>query len=200
MGASALQTAVWFTPMVCGAVILAAVGGLTLHMLPGRALLIISGLGSLACSILFALTPRDGNYWAFIFPAMIGATIGIDITWIVSNIFITTNIARHRQGLAGALINSLLFLGISFFLGLADLVVSENEKRGGSQGHKVAFWFSTACAAVTLMLFATIKIGKAESELTVEERLQKGEGGEPKQPSPGTGPFHVGDDKIAERT
>lgn len=172
MGVPALQTAVWFAPMAAGGIILATVGGFTLHLLPGRILLIISGLGSVACCLLFALAPKDSVYWAFIFPAMIGATIGVDITFIVSNIFITTNVARHNQGVAGGLITSLLFLGISFFLGFADLGVSEDEKRGGTQGHRVAFWFGTAAAAVTLILFTTIKIGKAESELTVEERLQ----------------------------
>ena len=116
---------------------------------------------------------------------MIGSTLGIDITFVVSNVFITTNVARHRQGLAGALINSLLFLGISFFLGLADLAVSEDGKRGGSEGHRVAFWFGTAAAAVTTLIFATIKIGKAESELTMEERMQQ-ESREAKQAAPGT--------------
>lgn len=171
MGASTLQTAVWFAPMAAGGIILATVGGFTLHRLPGRLLLVISACGFIDCVLLLAFAPQDGNYWAYIFPAMIGSTVGVDITFIVSNVFITTNVARHRQGIAGALINSLLFLGISFFLGLADLAVTEHESRGGSQGHKVAFWFATACAAVVLLIFATIKLGKAESELTVEERL-----------------------------
>ncbi|KAJ4286612.1 hypothetical protein N0V88_007976 [Collariella sp. IMI 366227] len=186
MGESALKTAVWFAPMAAGGIILATVGGFTLHLLPGRVLLIISACGSLACVLLFAFAPQDGNYWAYIFPAMIGATVGVDITFIVSNVFITTNVARHRQGIAGALINSLLFLGISFFLGLADLAVSEDEKRGGTEGHKVAFWFATACAAVVLVIFTTIKLGKAESELTVEEReaLEREAAGEPLEPAP----------------
>ncbi|KAK1751529.1 aminotriazole resistance protein [Echria macrotheca] len=174
MGASALQTAVWFTPMAAGGMVLATIGGFTLHLLPGRVLLIISGFGSLACVLLFALIPKNGNYWAFVFPAMIGATVGVDITYLVSNIFITTNVPRHRQGLAGALINSLLFLGISFFLGLADLAVSEDQKaHPDGEGHKVAFWFATASAAVALAIFATIDLGKAESDLTVEEREKR---------------------------
>jgi MFS family permease len=176
MGESALKTAVWFAPMAAGGIILATVGGFTLHLLPGRLLLIISAAGFLACTLLFALVPVDANYWAFIFPAMLGATIGVDITFIVSNVFITTNVARERQGIAGALINSLLFVGISFFLGLADLAVSEDEKRGGPEGHKVAFWFATACSAVVMLIFATIDLGKAEAELTVEERMQKEQG------------------------
>ncbi|KAK4244663.1 major facilitator superfamily domain-containing protein [Corynascus novoguineensis] len=172
MGASALQTAIWFTPMAAGGVILATVGGFTLHLLPGRLLLVISASGFLATCLLFAFAPQDANYWAFIFPAMLGSTIGVDITFLVSNVFITTNVARERQGIAGALINTVLFVGISFFLGLADLAVSEDKNRGGTEGHRVAFWFATACSTVTLLLFSTIKLGKAESELTVEERMQ----------------------------
>ncbi|KAK4164057.1 major facilitator superfamily domain-containing protein [Cladorrhinum sp. PSN259] len=173
MGQSAITTAVWFAPMAIGGIFLATVGGFTLHLLPGRLLLIISALGSLACALLFAFMPADGSFWAWVFPAMLGATIGIDITFVVSNVFITASIARERQGLAGALINSLLFLGISFFLGLSDLAVSEDEKRGGTEGHKVAFWFATACAAVVLLIFMTIKVGKAESDLTLEEKAEK---------------------------
>ncbi|KAK4196413.1 major facilitator superfamily domain-containing protein [Triangularia verruculosa] len=172
MGQTALITAIWFAPMAGGGIVLAAIGGFTLHLLPGRLLLIISALGSLACVLLFALMPQDANFWAWVFPAMLGSTIGIDITFIVSNVFITTNVARHRQGLAGALINSLLFLGISFFLGISDLAVSEETKRGGTTGHHVAFWFAAACAVIVLVLFATIKVGKAESDLTLEERAE----------------------------
>ena len=186
MGVSALQTAVWFAPMAAGGIILATVGGFTLHLLPGRLLLIISACGFLVCCILFAFAPIDANYWAYIFPAMVGSTIGVDITFIVSNVFITTNVARERQGIAGALINSLLFVGISFFLGLADLAVSEDEKRGGTEGHKVAFWFATACSAVVLVLFCTIKIPKAESDLTLEERMQRDGLQKEKQPEPAT--------------
>jgi len=177
MGASALKTAVWFAPMAGGGIILATVGGFTLHLLPGKVLLMISSCGFVASTLLFALAPIDANYWAYIFPAMVGATVGVDIAFIVSNVFITTNVSRERQGIAGALITSLLFVGISFFLGLADLAVSEDEKRGGTEGHKVAFWFATACAGVVMILFATIKLGKAQSELTLEERMKLENGG-----------------------
>lgn len=174
MGASALKTAVWFTPMAAGGIILATIGGFTLHLLPGRVLFVLSGLGSIASVLLFALVPDNANYWAFVFPAMIGSTLGIDITYLVSNVFITNNVPRHRQGLAGALINTLLFLGIGLFLGFADLAVSEHEKRHPEgEPHRVAFWFATACAAVSLMIYVTIDIGKAESDLTVEEKERR---------------------------
>jgi hypothetical protein len=159
--------------MAAGGIVLAAVGGFTMHLLPGSILLIISGLGSLTTTLLFAFMPdntESRTFWAFVFPAMLGATIGVDIAYNVSNVFITTNVPRRRQGVAGAVINSLIFLGISFFLGLADLAVAENQSRGLKESYRVAFWFGTACAAVALVIFCFIKIGKAKSELLIEER------------------------------
>ena len=104
---------------------------------------------------------------------MICATAGIDITYNVTNIFITTSMPKARQGLAGSLINSLLFLGISFFLGIADLAVTQTEDRGQRQSYKVAFWFATGCATFgVIIMFLGVKIGKASSDLTVEERQE----------------------------
>lgn len=71
MGLSPLLTAVWFTPMAAGGIVLATVGGLTLHLLSGSILLVISGLGSLTTLLLFAFMPEDPTpktFWAFVFP------------------------------------------------------------------------------------------------------------------------------------
>lgn len=156
--------------MAAGGVILATVGGFTLHFLPGRLLLIFSGMGHVTCVLLFALIPENGSYWAYVLPAMIGATIGIDITYNVTNIFITTNIPQKHQGAAGALINSLLFLPISLFLGLADVVAASYEWEGERTSYKAALWFGTGCAALALFLFCFIDTGKAESQLRIEEK------------------------------
>ncbi|RSL46407.1 hypothetical protein CEP54_013874 [Fusarium duplospermum] len=169
---SPLLTAVWYIPMIVGGLIIGTVGGFTLHHLPGRVLLVISGASFLACVLFFALMPEDPNYWAFIFPAMICATVGIDITYTVSNIFITNNLPGYRQGLAGALINSLLFLGISFFLGIADIVVGETEHLGLRKSYQAAFWLAVGLTGCALVLYVFVKIGSAKSDLTIEEREQ----------------------------
>lgn len=170
VGASTILTAVWFTPMCVGGLILATVGGMVLHLLPGRILLIISGVAYVLSSLLFAIVPVKFNYWGYIFVAMICATLGVDITYNVSNIFITTSLPKSRQGLAGSFINSVLFLGITVFLSLADLAVSETKDRGLRQSYKIAFWLGTALAAAGLIImFFGVNIGKAKSELTLEE-------------------------------
>ncbi|KAF2182100.1 MFS general substrate transporter [Zopfia rhizophila CBS 207.26] len=159
--ATPLQTSAWFAPMCVGGLILATIGGLILHLLPGTILLVLSGACYILSMLLFAIIPHNPNYWAYIFPAMICATSGIDITYNVTNIFMTTSMPKARQGLAGALINSVLFLGISFFLGMADLAVTQTADRGRRESYKVAFWFAVGCAGFALVvMFLGVKIGK----------------------------------------
>jgi hypothetical protein len=159
--------------MAVGGLVLATVSGFTLHLLPGKVALLISGLGYLISVVLFATISSDSpNYWAYIFPAMLGATLGVDVTYGVSNIFITTSLPKRRQGLAGAVINSVLFLGMSFFLGVADMVERSLKTRMGLNGtYRAAFWFATGCSAVSLVIIAAfVRLGKAKSNLTVDER------------------------------
>jgi uncharacterized membrane protein len=101
---------------------------------------------------------------------MIGSTIGIDIAYNVSNVFITTNIPLRHQGAAGALINSLFFFPVSLFLGVADVVSAEYASQGRRTGYKAAFWFATGCAAVALVLFCLIDPGKAVSQMRAEDK------------------------------
>lgn len=170
MGYSVLSTALAFIPMAAGGVILATLGGFTLHLLPGRILLILAGIGSIISVLLFALIPEGGSYWAWVLPSMIGATVGVDIVFNVSNVFITTNMPQKDQGAAGALIYSILFLPISLFLGISDVVAASYEDRGTMVSYKAAFWFGTGCAAASLVLFCFVDTGKAESQLSVEEK------------------------------
>lgn len=170
---SSLRTTAWFAPMAAGGLILATVGGFVLHLLPGTILLVLSGVGYVVCVLIFAILPENPNYWAYIFPAMVCATIGVDVTYSTSNVFITTSMKKDQQGLAGALINSVLFLGISFFLAVADIAVTNTAHLGLKQSYKVAFWFGVACAGVALLLLVGfVKIDKAKSDLTADEKAE----------------------------
>lgn len=158
--------------MAVGGLILATAGGFVLHLLPGKLLVVLSACSNVACHLLFAIMPENPNYWAYVFPAMICTTLGGDILFSVSNVFITTNMPRNRQGLAGALINTTLFLGMGFFLGVADLAVGSTADLGRRRSYKSAFWLGVGCAGVAMVMFMFVKIGKAKSDLTVDERAQ----------------------------
>ncbi len=168
-----MLAAVWFVPLATGGVVIAIVGGMTLHHLSGTFLILLSAVGFLLSVLLFAVIPDDPIYWAWVLPAMVCATIGIDIMYNVSNIFITTNMPKSQQGIADACVNGLVFLGMSFFLGWADLAVSMHSSEGLKESHKVAFELGIGCAggAILLVIFG-IRIDKAKSSLTVEEKEQ----------------------------
>jgi hypothetical protein len=168
---------------------LAVAGGLVLHLLPGRVLLIISGLGYLISVLLFAVMPArsdDGEpsltflYWAYVFPAMLCGTIGVDILYNVTNIFITTAMPARLQATAGALINSLLYLGMAFWLGIGELAVSttvEYRERGGEsvslrEQYQIGFWLGVGLAGLALILNSTINLGEAAAEMTADEKEQ----------------------------
>jgi hypothetical protein len=173
MGATPLQVVAWFVPMALGGCIISTAGGFVLHLLPGTILILISGAAWIIAPLLFAIAPAGANYWAYVFPAMICATTGIDITFNITNIFITTSFPRHRQGLAGALINSILHLGISFFLGISDMIATYTAAKGPSRSWKNVFWFEVALAAAALViLIFFVKIDKAKSDLTADERMR----------------------------
>lgn len=171
MGATPLQVSAWFSPMCVGGILVSILGGYVLHLIPGTMLVIVAGLGWTVPSVLFAVAPIGTNYWAYVFPSMVCATIGIDITFNVVNIFITTNLSSKRQGLAGALINSLLYLGIAFLLAFADFIQTETAGLGLKRSYQNVFWYQLACAATALVILASfVRLRKAESDLTVDER------------------------------
>jgi hypothetical protein len=104
MGGSTLQTLAWYTLIAAGGCLISIFGGYVLHLLSGTILLIIAGSAWKIAPLLFAIAPVDANYWEYIFPSMVCATTGIDITFNVCNIYITTSTPHDQQGFAGAIV------------------------------------------------------------------------------------------------
>jgi hypothetical protein len=130
------------------------------------------GVCKIIAVLLFALMPENPNYWAWVFPAMVAETACVDVIYTVTNVFITTNLPAHRQGLAGALINCTLFLGISFFLGVSDIAIGSTAHMGFSlrESYKAAFWVGVGLAGAATLVFVTMDIGSARSDLTFDEK------------------------------
>lgn len=169
--ASPLQVVAWYTPLGGFGLLFSLLEGFILHLVPGRVLLIISGFGALGSQLLIALLPHHPSYWAWIFPATILSTIGIDLSTILMTVFITTTFPIAQQGLAGGVINSVLQLGVAVTLGLTDIVQSKTVGAVGlAESYKNTFWFGVAAGAIALLLLAVWgKVPKATSRLTAEE-------------------------------
>lgn len=172
MNGTPLKLVAWFSPLAIGGILIATTGGFFLHLISGTMLVLISGISWVAASLIFAVIPLKANYWTWVFPAMLCGTIGLDITFTVTSIFISTSMPLKRQGLAGALINSLVQLSIAVVLGAAALIREKVETTSGQlKSYKAVFWFTMACAiAAWIALSGFVRIPEARSEMTIEER------------------------------
>lgn len=156
--------------MGVGGLILSATGGFILHKVSGTLLMLMSCLGYVGSGLLFAVIPIGGNYWAYIFPAMICGTVAIDISFNLANIFITTSLPRAKQGLAGALIYCTMHFGIAVMLGFADIVQTQTKHLGVRESYKAVFWFQTGLAIAGLIIVLVfVRIRHAKSEFTADE-------------------------------
>ena len=161
---------------------LAIGGGLLLHIISSQILMAISSVGFLLCVLLFALAPSQSPdeptnyiYWAFIFPAMCCGTIGVDLMFNVTNVFITTSVPKRDQAAVGGLTNSLIYLGSSFWLGVSELVVSTTQTARGHpipllEQFRIAFWLGVALGVVAILVTITMRLGRAEADLTADEK------------------------------
>ena len=179
---SPILTAAWFTPLAVGGMILAMVGAMVMHRISNKVLMLISSGGFIVSSVLFAVIPDPATsgksksfiYWAYVFPAMIGGTIGVDILFNVTNVFITTAMPHRHQAAASGVINSLLYLGIAFWLGVADLAISVHSRNSGDVSERaqfqIGFWTGLGLAVVALALMLLIRMGNADSAMTADEK------------------------------
>lgn len=172
MKKSPLLTAVYFGPWAAGGLVLATTSGVILHMLSGKVLIIASGISKVIAVLMFAIMPDDPNYWAWIFPAMLCEAACVDVLWTVSNVFLTTSLPKNRQGLAGALISVMLFLGGAFFLAIADVAKEQFVINGMDLKHqyKSVFWIGVGLAGLALVICFFMDLDKAGGDLTVDEK------------------------------
>ncbi|KAJ5511250.1 Major facilitator superfamily domain general substrate transporter [Penicillium expansum] len=168
MGASPMQIVAWAVPMAVGGLILSVGGGMIFHKVPGTILMLISCLGYVGSGLFFAVIPNGGKLLGF---PMICGTVGIDISFNLANVFITTNLPKSRQGLAGALINCTLHMGIAVMLGFADIVQTQTSELGTRDSYKAVFWYQTGLAILgMLIVLFFVRIREAKSEFTLDER------------------------------
>jgi hypothetical protein len=78
--------------MAIGGYIISTIGGQIFHCLSGTILLIIAGVAWVIAPLMFAIAPENAGYWQYILPLMIYATIGINISFNLYIIFISTSL------------------------------------------------------------------------------------------------------------
>lgn len=204
---SGLKLTLWYLPMAIGGFFIAVVGSSILHIIPIHYLLLCSAMAWIAASLLLALADPARGYWPFPFPAMIAGTLGIDLTFTISIVFLSAAQPAHLQGLAGAMCSILVNIAIAFSLAFAqmvetrvmDTVAATHTGHTAVQllaGQRAAYWFALGSAAVgfvVIVLFVRIpKNVTTEPQLVIADI----EGG---QRSGTATPFSLADTLVIEQ-
>ncbi|GIZ41676.1 hypothetical protein CKM354_000497400 [Cercospora kikuchii] len=169
-GVHGLTLAAWYTPTAIGGLILCVAGGALLHVTPIMILLIISGIAWIGAPLLLAMAPLPVHYWSFVMPSMLCATIGIDLTFTISCVYLSSVSPLRYQGLAGAVSSILVNLAMSFSLSISEIVAVKAESaivvpdyaspaeqlvfadKKAIRGYKYAFIYAAASAGLGLLI------------------------------------------------
>lgn len=162
--------------MAIGGCSLAVFGGFLLHLIPGNMIFVITGVSSIAASLMFALATPKAGFWDCVFPAMVFATVSIDLVFNCANVFLSTAMPSSKQGLAASLSNVLVHLSVAVHLGLGEVVAAKTSGQGEARSYKNVFYFATACGAAALIVFTLfVRVGKVAGEQVVEDEEEREE-------------------------
>jgi hypothetical protein len=162
-GMSGIMLALWYTPLAIGGIVFCMVGGLLSHIVPIKVLLVISGLAWVAAPLIFAVAPLPLNYFSETMPSMICATLGIDLTYTVLSIVMSSSQPQRLQGTAGAVTSILVNLAMSFSLPISLIVENYASTSTAAitlganlspeiRGFRAAFLYGAASAGVGLFI------------------------------------------------
>jgi hypothetical protein len=186
-----IMLSLWYTPMAVGGIMFCVIGSSLLHIVPIKLLLILSGLAWVGAPLVFAVGPIPLTYWGEVLPSMICGTLGIDLTFTIAAIFLSSSQPLKFQGVAGAVSSILVNLAMSFSLPIS-LIVKEaaaahvlddtlhNEADATVWGFRAAFIYgavSAGCGLIVCIFFVRI------SRSVVSGRKREGDEERPKIPS-----------------
>ncbi|KAG9843312.1 MFS general substrate transporter, partial [Aureobasidium melanogenum] len=158
-GVTGIRMAWWCAPLAVGGILCGLVSGRLIHHGSPTWTLVVSGVAWVAAPLLLALGSTSMGYWPFVFPAMVCATVGVDITYNIANLVLSSLSPLRWQGLAGAVNSTTVNLGIAFSLAITQVIQTATEGKDPSfddrlRGHRNCYLFAAASAAIGLAVTA----------------------------------------------
>ncbi|KAF2772874.1 MFS general substrate transporter [Teratosphaeria nubilosa] len=182
-GITGISLAIWYTPTAVGGVIMCVLTGALLHIVPPKLLLLVSGLAWIGASLIFAVCPYPVSYWPTVLPSMICATLGLDLTYTVSLVYLSSVQPDKLQGLCGAICSILINLAMSFSLSIVEIVkngasstyksahAADSEDGEARRVFRSAFIYAAASAGVGFIISVLfVRISKAKAKVVDEEQ------------------------------
>ncbi|QNP95988.1 YALIA101S04e02014g1_1 [Yarrowia lipolytica] len=167
-GTNPILTTAYFVPMVVAGICVNVFAAMTLHLIPGRFLMMLAQAGFFGAALLMALVGVHTSYWAIPFPAEILSVIGADLLYNVSTLLTINSVSEDLQSRAAGIFNTIAMLSAAVALAAASSIAS--AKVSADETHKVsketlldsyhaAFWFSVGTSAAGLVLSFFLNLG-----------------------------------------
>lgn len=132
----------------------------------------------LSAPLLMVFSPADQSYWPQSFPAVALSSIGGMTLFNVSNVFVSSSVARDDQGLGQGIFNTVVQIGTAISLALAATVAhaggvtADASKMELLHGYRNCFWFSVGMLSLPFISVWFLK-GRRASESSEEEQNNK---------------------------
>ncbi|KAF4309795.1 hypothetical protein GTA08_BOTSDO01838 [Botryosphaeria dothidea] len=121
-GLSPLHASAWKIPMVPMAFVASIVTGYLSGRLHPATLMIAAEVCTLVSSILAATSPPDQIYWTQLFPCLLIAPWGLDLSFPAATLMLSNAVSREHQGVAASLVNIVVNYSIALRLGFAGTI------------------------------------------------------------------------------
>ncbi|KAK9461998.1 major facilitator superfamily domain-containing protein [Lipomyces oligophaga] len=186
MGVSPIKAVLYFLPQPLSSVFAITLIASTMHLIPGRLVLMFAEALMLAASLLWALNPMGTTFFAMIFPALCLEIIAADLSYNVVNMHTLTSVSSKEQSIAAGIFYTFTHVAGSLGVAISSSIVSSISRREMmstvklatiyllDKAYKGAFYFAAACAGVAFVLscFADIKAQGADVPEPVDEEEQ----------------------------
>lgn len=162
-----LSAAAAIQPLTVGGAIAAFTAGWLIPRLSAQYIL-ATGAGAVGISnILLATMPAQQIYWQTEFWVVAIVAFSPDFIFTASQIVASNSVPRHKQGIAGSLIGTLMTYGMSTGLGFGGTVEAYTNHDGTRllRGYRNALYLGIGFAALSLvmsLLFIRIKRDERE--------------------------------------
>ncbi|KAK9462346.1 major facilitator superfamily domain-containing protein [Lipomyces oligophaga] len=163
-GASPILTTAYIVPQAIAGLSVNFFAALTLHIIPGRILMIVGNVAFVVSALLWALQPMHLIYWAMSFPAIVLSVVGADLSFNVANLHTLSSVPPESQSTAAGVFNTVMQLSAST---VAQTALEKSPHTGRQQtydSYKAAFWFGVGISACGAVASLFLKVGRTGSK------------------------------------
>ncbi|CAG8938048.1 unnamed protein product [Penicillium salamii] len=166
---SPLTVALFMIPNVVSGLLTTWIVSKTLHRFPGHWILTIGMVAFTMGPVFFLPQTASTSYWALAMPGITLVTLGPDLTFAASSIFITSSVPRSFQGSAGSVLVTIQNIAGAIVTAIGDSigerVSSEENYSLDLEALRAVWWFSLGISVLGAASCATfVRIPRSEEK------------------------------------